>query len=101
METVESLAMNTEQAIEEAGRVWRSTVGELNEVKKRIRAEAEAQIEAETKERREAAARAIHYALDHGASKVKLRQVTTKDHWDFESYVTLGTELAREEGETE
>lgn len=90
--------MNKEQSIQEAGRVWRKTVAELPELKRRIRAEAEAEIERETERRRTEAARAIHYALDHGATKTALRAVTTKDHHGFESYVTLGEELAAKEG---
>ncbi|MBG6106604.1 hypothetical protein [Frigoribacterium sp. CG_9.8] len=95
--TVGFVGMNTHQAIEEAGRVWRSTITPIPEVKKRIRREAEEKIEREIAERREVAARAINYAIDHGATKVALRKVTTKDHYGFEEYVSLGAELAREE----
>ncbi len=91
--------MNKELAIIEAGRVWQVNMVALNGVKRRIRAEAEAQIEREVKVRREAAARAILYAYDQGATKTALRQVTMKDHWDFASYLELGTELARAEEE--
>lgn len=84
---------NKELAIEEAGRIWRATVGDLANMKKRIRAEAEAQIEAETLRRQREAACAIHIALEAGASKASIRKVTTKDHWGFESYVELGEHL--------
>lgn len=87
--------MDKEQAIEEARRVWAKNITPLNDLKKRIREEAEAEIQRETERRREEAARAIHVARDAGATKVSLREVTTKDHWDFESYVKLGEELAR------
>lgn len=101
MSTVGSITMNKDQSIEEAGRVWRNTVTEIPAIRMRLRAEMEARFEAEvealTKIRREAAARAIHYAIDHGATKTALRQVTTKDHWDFEGYVALGNELAAKE----
>ncbi len=66
-----------------------------------MRAEAEARLEAEIEAmeppRREAAARAIHYALDHGATKTALRKVTTSDPYGFEGYVDLGKKLALEE----
>jgi F0F1-type ATP synthase membrane subunit b/b' len=91
--------MDKEQAIREAGRIWNKSVAELPELKKRIRAEAEAQIDREVEQRRAAAARAVKYARDRGATKVALREVTTKDHRDFESYVKLGDELARLEGD--
>jgi N-acetylmuramic acid 6-phosphate (MurNAc-6-P) etherase len=93
--------MNKEQAILEAGRVWQANMADVNALKKRIRAEAEAQIEREVKARREAAARAIRFAFDQGATKTALRSVTTKDHWDFESYLELGEELAHAGGEAE
>lgn len=92
-----SRVMNTEQSIQEAGRIWRKTVGDVFAMKKRVRAEAEAQIEHEVEVRRIEAARVIHYALDHGATKTALRKMTTKDHWDFESYVDFGNELAAKE----
>jgi len=92
--------MNTQQSIEEAGRVWSRTVAEIPALKKRIRAEAEARIDAEINGQRSAAARAIHYALDHGATKRALHKVTTTDHWDFESYVDLGRALARDKDES-
>jgi hypothetical protein len=91
--------MNKEQSIQEAGRVWHSTVAEIPALKRRIRAEAEAEIKREVKERREAAAIAIHYARDRGATKVSLRHVTTRDHNSFEEYVALGNELARDAGD--
>jgi hypothetical protein len=92
--------VNKEQSIQEARRVWDNNVGSLNALKRRIREEAEEQIEREVKARREAAARAILFAYDQGATKTALRAVTTKDHWDFESYLELGEELARNEGES-
>lgn len=92
---VSSSLMDKEQAIEEARRVWAKNITPLPELKKRIREEAEAEIERETTRRREEAARAIQAARDAGATKVSLRNVTTKDHWDFESYVDLGEKLAR------
>ena len=98
---VRSVPMNKEQSIREAGRIWANTVAELPELKKRIRAAAEAEIERETELRRAEAARAIKYARDRGATKVALRGVTTKDHHDFESYIALGAELAEKEGEWE
>ena len=33
-------------------------------------------------------------AADIGATKTALRQVTTKDHWDFEAFVGLGQAIA-------
>ncbi|WP_349899823.1 hypothetical protein [Parafrigoribacterium soli] len=87
--------MNTLDAIEEAGRVWRNSVAKVPALKKDIRAEAEARIEREIESRRVEAARAIDFALDHGATKRALQQVTTRDHDGFEGYVTLGDELAR------
>lgn len=98
---VESVPMNKEQSINEAGRIWNNTVGELNELKKRIRADAEAEIERETATRRAQAARAIKYARDRGATKTALRAVTTSDHYGFEEYVILGEELAKVEGDWE
>jgi hypothetical protein len=92
--------MNKDQSIEEAGRVWRNAITPIPELKKRIRQEAEATIESEIARRREVAARAIHYALDHGATKTALRKVTTKDHYGFEEYVDLGVELARSGGDS-
>jgi hypothetical protein len=86
--------LNKLTAIEEAGRVWRENIVPLPDLKKRIRAEAEARIELEVESRRAAAARAIQAARDAGATKTSLREVTTKDHWDFEGYVALGEELA-------
>lgn len=97
--TLSSVSMDKEQAIQEAGRVWNIQIAPINDLKKRIRAEAEAQIEREVKARREAAARAIAFAHDQGASKASLRKVTTKDHWDFEGYLALGHELSASEGE--
>jgi hypothetical protein len=84
-----------DRAVQEAGRIWRDNITLLPELKKRIREEAESEIERETARRRAEAARAIQAARDLGASKMSLREVTTKDHWDFESYVKLGEELAR------
>jgi hypothetical protein len=86
--------MNKEQAVSEAGRVWRTNIAPINDLRKRIRAEAEAQIEAEVKRRKEVAARAIGEALEAGASKASLRKVTTSDHWGFEEYVVLVQQLA-------
>lgn len=94
-----SVRTSKDRAIQEAGRVWRANMADINELKRRIRAEAEAQIEREVRARREAAARAIHDARDVGATKTALREVTTKDHYDFESYVALGAQLAREDAE--
>ncbi|MGN6325784.1 hypothetical protein [Pseudolysinimonas sp.] len=82
------------RAIAEAGRVWRANIADLAEMRERIRAEAERQIEEETARRRAVAAAAIHEAIESGASKAALRAETTKDHWDFEAYVDLGKELA-------
>lgn len=96
---VTSVPVNKEQAIREAGRVWQNNMAPLNELKRRIRAEAEAQIEREVKLRREAAALAILFAYDQGATKAALREVTTKDHHGFQAYLTLGEELARTAGE--
>lgn len=89
--------MSTEQSIADAGRVWSKTVGDIPALKKRIRARAEARIEELVAERRAEAAKAIHCALCHGATKTALREVTTKDHRGFEEYVELGEELARDE----
>lgn len=88
--------MSTLRSINEAGRVWSSTVAGIPEFKRRVRAEAEALIAQEVEERRNRAAKAIHRALESGATKTALRAVTTKDHWGFEEYVTLGNELARD-----
>lgn len=94
--------MNKDQSIEEAGRIWRNNITDIPAIRKQIREEAEARVEAEIAAletvRRTAAARAIHYALDHGATKTALRKVTTMDFWDFKVYVDLGEELARKEG---
>jgi hypothetical protein len=90
-----SVSMDAKRSTDMAGLVWSSTMAELPALKRAIRAEAEAKIEAEAKECREVAARAIHDALKAGASKASLRKVTTKDHWGFEAYVDLGEELAR------
>jgi hypothetical protein len=98
---VQSVPMNKYQSAEEAGRIWRSTVAEIPALKKRLRAEVEAKIELETTERRQAAARAIQYALNHGVTKTILRPLTTKDHRNFEEYVALGEKLEAEEGEWE
>jgi hypothetical protein len=87
--------LNKLEAIEEAGRVWRHNIAPIPDLKRRIRAEAEAEIEREVERRRAAAARAIQAARDAGASKVSLREVTTKNHYDFEAYVAFGEELAR------
>jgi predicted membrane chloride channel (bestrophin family) len=95
------MTMEKDQSIQEARRVWSSTMGQVNEVKRRIRIEAEAQIEREIKQRRETAARAIFFAYEQGATKTALREVSTKDHHDFASYITLGEELAREDAERE
>lgn len=95
---IASGTMDKQTAIEDAGRVWRNTVAEIPDLKKRIRAEAEARIEAETLARKKEAARAIHAARDAGATKAALRQVTTKDHWNFEGYIDLGERLAAEDG---
>lgn len=95
--TVESLTMDKQQAIDEAARVWRNSVGELQALKKRIRAEAEARIAEETETRRREAAVAIQFALDMGASKTALRAVTTKNHYDFEGYVELAQHVTAEE----
>jgi len=89
--------MNKEQSIREAERVWANNITVLNALKRRIRAEAEAEIERELAQRKAAAARAIHYAREQGASKTALREVTTKDHYDFESYITLGEQLSLED----
>ncbi|WP_025157241.1 hypothetical protein [Leifsonia aquatica] len=88
--------MDKEQAIDEAGRVWRNSVAELPALKKRIRAEAEARIAEETEARRKEAAIAIQFALDAGASKAALRRVTTKDYRDFEGYVELAQQVTAE-----
>lgn len=96
---VPSDSTKKDSAIQEAGRVFRINMGELNAVKRRIRAEAEAQIERETKARREASARAIHAAFELGATKAALREVTTKDHHGFAGYLSLGAQLAREDAE--
>ena len=100
-----SLDMNTAQSIEEARRVWDTNIASIPAIRKRRREEREdairredAELEELIRTRRVAAALAIYYALDHGASKTALREVTTKDHYGFESYVTLGVELAREAG---
>jgi predicted membrane chloride channel (bestrophin family) len=99
--SVQSVIMDKDQAIQEARRVWINTMGQLNAVKRRIRVEAEEQIERETKQRREIAARAIFFAYEQGATKTALRAVSTKDHHDFASYITLGEELERDELERE
>lgn len=101
VDAVPSVTMDKDQAINEAGRVFRTSMGTLNEVKRRIRAEAEARVEFETKTRREAAARAIHYAWEQGATKAALREVTTKDHHGFQAYLDLGIELARQDAAKE
>ena len=72
--------MDKEQAVLEAGRVFRANMGDVNALKRRIRARAEQAIEREVKIRQEAAARAIHFAYEMGATKSALREVTTKDH---------------------
>lgn len=86
--------MNKTEAIAEVERIWTENIPGLAEMRRRVRAEAEARIEAETQRRRELAARAIHYALDRGASKTALRKITTSDHWGFAGYVDLGMEMA-------
>jgi len=96
---VPSVLVNKEQSIQEARRVWENRVADIPALKKRIRARAEAAIEREIELRRAEVARAINTARDLGATKTALREVTTKGHNDFESYVALGERLAREEGE--
>lgn len=95
MASVASMLMDKEQAVSEAGQVWLATVAQIPAIKAKVREEAEALIETETKRRREAAAKAIYAAREAGATKVSLREVTTKDHWDFEDYLKLGEELAK------
>ena len=91
--------MDKEQAVLEAGRVFRANMGDVNALKRRIRARAEQAIEREVKIRQEAAARAIHFAYEMGATKSALREVTTKDHRGFQAYLSLGEQLARDESE--
>ncbi|MBC7594930.1 MAG: hypothetical protein H7288_13500 [Kineosporiaceae bacterium] len=95
--------MNTKQAIEATQQVWKENMSELTALKRDIRKAALDDMESElaeiTRVRREAAARAIYYAIDHGATKTALRKVTTSDHWNFESFVDLGIELAEAEAQ--
>jgi len=95
MAPVESLLVEKDEAIERAGKIWDETVAEIPALKKRLRAEVEVQIEAEVAARRARAALAIDEALNSGATKTALRQVTTKSHNDFEEYVALGADVAR------
>jgi hypothetical protein len=90
-------------AIAEAARVWRQEITPIVQVRKRLREEykrrLEEAIESENRSRRETAARAIGAALDAGASKAALYQVTTKDYWAFEEYVNLARELGEKQAE--
>jgi hypothetical protein len=97
--------MNTKQALEYAEMVWRENVTPLVSERKKIREEAIARAEAEiavlNEERWETAARAIHFALDHGVTKLAVRRATTMDFHRFEEYVALGAQLAETESPTE
>lgn len=93
--------MNTKESMTQAAKVWRENISPIREMRKQAKIEAaaagaeiEARLEAEIAVRKEAAARAIHYSLEHGASKSALRRITTSDHYGFEGYVDLGAELA-------
>ncbi|MET3770373.1 hypothetical protein ABIB15_003085 [Marisediminicola sp. UYEF4] len=90
--------MNTLQAIQEAGRVWRENITDIPAIRRKLRAEAEAKIEADVAElvetRRVAAAKAIHYAIDHGATKTALRKVALVKflrQFDWFSYAATGS----------
>ena len=92
--------MDKEEAVEMVRTVWIDNIKDLVALRKQLRVDTQARLEAEleaiTQARRDAAAEAIRAALEAGASKKALRKVTT-DSSDFESYVARGAELAKEE----
>lgn len=90
--------MEKDEAIEQVRKTWDENIRPINALKKQIRAEAEAKIEAEVAERRAKAALAINAALEAGVPKVAIREVTRKDHNGFEEYVTLGAKLGKKAG---
>lgn len=90
--------------VERAEEVWKARVAEIPKLRKQAKegiARETARIEAELGKdvaRRQAdAARAIHAALEAGATKTALRKVTTSDHYGFEGYVERGAKLAEAE----
>lgn len=92
--------MSKDEAIAEAGRVWRDTIADVSALKKQIRAgldtETTARIKDDIKARRGVAAHAIHRALGSGATEIEVRQVTNANRWGFEWYVKLGSQIARD-----